>query len=77
MGWYSDYTEKKMNQEHKEIAIKMNNINKTCSCGEFHKSIPTDAKGWLEDATLVGWVWECSCKSSLFISFKKLFGNAA
>lgn len=43
-------------------------INKTCACGITHIVIPQDARPWMEDdKTLIGYVWECACKSSLFV----------
>lgn len=40
--------------------------NKTCSCGKFHEYVPNDAREWFEDGLLIGFVWECECKSTLF-----------
>ncbi len=41
-------------------------INKKCSCGRVHFEIPKDRREWIEDSKVIGWLWECSCKSTLF-----------
>jgi hypothetical protein len=41
-------------------------ISKVCSCGKIHLEIPETARKWIEDDVLIGHVWECECKSTLF-----------
>lgn len=42
-------------------------INKICSCGETFNQVPETCRAWIDEGQLIGWVWECSCKSTLFV----------
>lgn len=60
--------------------LKGMKINKICACGIVHKYIPTDAKDWFEDeykSILLGYLWQCECKSHLFVSAIKLTKESA
>jgi hypothetical protein len=42
---------------------------KRCGCGEVYREIPRYAR--LSDGTedaLHGWLWECACRSTLFVA---------
>ncbi len=41
-------------------------VFKTCACGKVYPFIPSNARPWIEDQILIGWFWECVCKSTLF-----------
>lgn len=46
---------------------------KTCNtCGCQHKNVPSNARAWIEEGSLVGWFWECVCGSTMF---KKAVGE--
>lgn len=47
-------------------------INHKCSCGVIHLWFPVTAREWVEDGDVIGYFWECECKSTLFISVQKL-----
>lgn len=42
-------------------------INKVCSCGRVYEQIPETHKAWIDEGQLIGWVWNCSCDSTLFV----------
>lgn len=45
----------------------MMKIQKKCACGKVHNQIPKEAKKWIDDGVLIGWCWNCECKSTLFV----------
>jgi hypothetical protein len=47
-------------------------IDKICSCGKKHTEVPKEARIWKEEGSLVGFVWECECGSTLFTSSSNL-----
>lgn len=50
---------------------------KTCNCcKKVHTEIPADAK-YSDDPGLGGYFWNCECKSTLFVSNKKLVAQSA
>ena len=54
-------------------------INKKCSCGKVHNEVPKNAREWKDEGVLIGWVWECECKSTLFVptfNLKSLLAKA-
>ena len=56
-------------------AMKGTRVDKICGCGKIHVYIPMKARDWFDDSSkyfLLGYVWECECKSSLFASAVKL-----
>jgi hypothetical protein len=42
-------------------------IDKTCKCGKKYNELPKTAKEWKDEAGLIGWLFNCSCQSTLFI----------
>jgi hypothetical protein len=50
-------------------------IHKVCSCGLVHTEIPKTARPWIDDGQLIGHVWECKCKSTLFAPTFSLKGK--
>lgn len=51
---------------------KGSKIQKICGCGKTHNVIPENARPWWDEGVLIGYVWECSCKSSLFVPTFKI-----
>jgi hypothetical protein len=54
-------------------------VNKICGCGKVHEVIPETAQEWFEDGLLIGFIWDCECKSTLFTAtfdLKKKLGAA-
>ncbi len=56
-----------------KLPIKKNcPIEKVCGCGRKYNLIPEKAKEWLaEEGVVIGFLWECECKSHLFFSVFK------
>lgn len=47
-------------------------IYKKCAmCSKVHTEIPKDARPWNEQGIIIGYVWECECKSTLFKAVKE------
>jgi hypothetical protein len=42
-------------------------IQKKCGCGKLHTEIPKDAKKWVDEGVHIGWLWNCTCNSTLFV----------
>lgn len=51
---------------------KGSKVNKICSCGKLHPTIPMDAREWVDEGVLIGFVWECECHSSPFVPTFKI-----
>lgn len=48
-------------------------IKHKCQCGIMHEFLPSNAREWLEDdGDLLGYLWECDCKSTLFVLARRL-----
>lgn len=49
---------------------------KKCACGKIFTKLPESAKFYAQEdkqfADLDGYYWDCECKSTLFITLKKL-----
>jgi muramoyltetrapeptide carboxypeptidase LdcA involved in peptidoglycan recycling len=54
----------------KEVYMNTNKIPiaivKKCGCGRQHSMIPVGARAQMVADTLVAYVWECECKSTMF-----------
>lgn len=53
-------------------------INKTCSCGKPHPTLPLDAKFFRdeESSPLSGYYWNCECGSTMFLSIRSIYKDA-
>lgn len=47
-------------------------INKVCKCGKVHDPIPLLVREQLDDDHVIGYYWECECKSTLFLPTYKI-----
>ncbi len=39
---------------------------KLCKCGKDQSVMPINAREWEEGGSILGWVWECECHSTMF-----------
>lgn len=54
-------------------------IYKVCNnCHVAHLSIPETSREWIDEGELIGFMWECQCKSTMFVptlDMKKKIGS--
>lgn len=41
-------------------------IHKKCSCGKLHAMIPVGSVAHQFGGIVIGWLWNCECKSTMF-----------